>query len=650
MRLATLVVTLTLGLGTMACIGGGDVERADADGARVAVGVAALGLSGVTDALWRLEVAACAVDGEGACTGAPGEVVFDVTVTSSAFGDGAGSATYVGPCDATSHQNLVSIELLELLGPGGAPLSFEDPGVMSRWAECVANADTRVDFQVTVLRPAQQGFLDLAVNFNAIFCSAKYDCTAHDLLHDPTTGERARTQILGFACASGLGAGHVTELYLADLVITCAADEVVLTLPPAGQDGNQGPVAHEATPWLTQWATFSGEEQLPGLDKRYYNVALGVADTLPAGCTLATRGTADDQANATLVDGAVPAGVVYPYITWAIDDLQACATVHPVNGAESGVQTAYTETTTEGQLIGKALFSPPTGTYALGGVVTEEGGYRVHTFLDPSEAHTFEVVRGGEVEVLIVGGGGGGGDHSFNSGTQTGGGGGGAGGLVYYGPESPRVAESFSVETGEVIPVAVGAGGARGSSGRGHNGQASSFGAVVAQGGGGGGGRTGQEAGAAGGSGGGAGYSASPGAGVPGQGHGGGGAYSPAANYGGGGGGGAGSLGGTAPQPAGGVGGAGLAYAISGVLTHYAGGGGGGVGNYGTEAERGLGGLGGGGHGGYGEPLSDATDGLPNTGGGGGGSGRGGNLGGSSPWSFGGDGGAGVVIVRYPYP
>ena len=117
------------------------------------------------------------------------------------------------------------------------------------------------------------------------------------------------------------------------------------------------------------------------------------------------------------------------------------------------------------------------GVAATGGTVTEisQDGqlFRVHTFTSDG---TFDVVRGGEVEYLVVGGGGGGGADGGNDGA---GGGGGAGGLVF----------GSSVVTPTSFSLIVGSGGV-GRTGRGApggNGEDSTgFGAVALGGGGGG--------------------------------------------------------------------------------------------------------------------------------------------------------------------
>jgi hypothetical protein len=254
--------------------------------------------------------------------------------------------------------------------------------------------------------------------------------------------------------------------------------------------------------------------------------------------------------------------------------------------------------------------------HATGGTVTnytDSGGtnWRVHVFTTGMGLTNFNVTSGGYVEVLVVAGGGGGGGRY--------GGGGGAGGLIY--------SNAFAVTNNGVYAVTVGGGGKGGEStmtitAQGGDGTNSVFGPLIANKGGGGGGWGEHEvetSGRDGGSGGGEahhfGNSAIGLADPAGQGNnGGGGEY--------GGGGGAGSVG-VSNYP--GTGGVGRAYSISGTNTYYAGGGGG------LLAPGGLGGGGAGGNSSYGAAAT------VNTGGGGGG----GHLG------VGGNGGSGIVIVRY---
>ena len=263
-------------------------------------------------------------------------------------------------------------------------------------------------------------------------------------------------------------------------------------------------------------------------------------------------------------------------------------------------------------------------------------GWRVHKYTSTGTS-SFSPANSGTVEVMVVGGGGaGGGDNA---------GGGGAGGLIY--------STAYPVIGGELYTVTVGAGGANAGSvdnAYGTNGSDSIFGRLTAIGGGAGGaGDTAVAGGKNGGSGGGA-AADNPnnytgGAGTYGQGHRGGLQYASSGAAGGGGGAGGPGFDGYAY---GGDGGPGLGISITGGIEYYAGGGGGGNENGvagGNASYGGAGGIGGGGRAIAtltGNPL---MSGLANTGGGGAGA--------TAPggWAdyVGGNGGSGIVVIRYKY-
>ena len=255
-----------------------------------------------------------------------------------------------------------------------------------------------------------------------------------------------------------------------------------------------------------------------------------------------------------------------------------------------------------------------TGPVASGGTETviSQGGkfYKVHTFTSTGTS-TLTFSRGGEVEYLVVAGAGGGGSI---------GGGGGAGGFR---------TEQNVISAGDK-DVVVGDGGAGSvSNNPGGDGQSSSFNGLVSAGGGGGGrfGASGAD-GRPGGSGGGGGSSGQAGlfplAGIgntpatsPAQGNDGG--RGGQTTTGGGGGGGAGGEGKSSTQTPARGGGVGASSAISGTEVVYAAGGVGGSFGVGEGA--------------------DGTDGLGN-------GGAGGRF--NNPTYYnGGDGGSGIVVVRY---
>ena len=255
---------------------------------------------------------------------------------------------------------------------------------------------------------------------------------------------------------------------------------------------------------------------------------------------------------------------------------------------------------------------------ATGGVETTVGSYKYHTF---NSTGSFVITVGGAIEYLIVAGGGAGGGFGQA-------GGGGAGGLLDSGLTA--IAGTF--------PIVIGAGAVGGAGVAGTAGNNSTAFSLTAIGGGGGG--THQNtygAATAGGSGGGAGTSGTEGASTTGQGYAGGGSGTYATVFSGGGGGGSSAIGGTGGNVYG-NGGGGTNWKSLG--TSYAGGGGGG--SYdGTHATNGHSG---GGSGGYGNSTTTnigMTSATANTGSGGGGAG--GYLG----TNTGGNGGSGIVIIRY---
>lgn len=283
---------------------------------------------------------------------------------------------------------------------------------------------------------------------------------------------------------------------------------------------------------------------------------------------------------------------------------------------------------------------------ASGGTVYSSGGYFYHVFTANGTFTPSQSISGGEV-LVIAGGAGGGGS-----------GGGGAGGLQGFSSQAFNSAQNYS--------ITIGAGGAKGSANasnwnRGTNGQNSQFGSLGASIGGGAGAGANNSSALTGGSGGGNMLLNTPTAGTPGQGNAGG--YSTNGGDGrtSGGGGGAGAVGGNATQACcGGTtwtyapgGNGSSAYSDWGAATStgqnisgtywYAGGGGGGSDDTMSRVGNNFGGNGGGGNGGgYGGGSGSnaaAQNGTSNTGGGGGGAGE---------RTLGpGNGGSGLVIVRY---
>lgn len=256
------------------------------------------------------------------------------------------------------------------------------------------------------------------------------------------------------------------------------------------------------------------------------------------------------------------------------------------------------------------------GTNGINGVM-----YRVHRFNAVGNSSFVVSNPGnlGSITYLIVAGGGGGGRN-----------GGGGGGGVLTGSTSVSALS---------YPISVGSGGAGGQVGT--LGQSSTAFSQTAQGGGGGGGRDYGHPTSGGSGGGGAAIDSDPnlgGAGTNGQGFSGGNGGGWSCGNSGGGGGGAGGAGGLGANNSGGNGGVGLVSQITGLIETFGGGGGGAVTcNQGTP---GAGGQGGGGDAGV-PGVSSGQNGTNGLGGGGGACLV------QAPFSAG-NGGSGVVIIRYP--
>jgi len=306
-----------------------------------------------------------------------------------------------------------------------------------------------------------------------------------------------------------------------------------------------------------------------------------------------------------------------------------------------------------------------TYTSATGGTITNSGNFRIHTFTADGNFVVASVGNSGgsgaKVSYMVIAGGGGG--------ANTNAGGGGAGGfregknspLDSYTASPLAASDSGLTVSAQTYPITVGGGGAGHGAGDcrgpGVRGSSSVFSTITSTGGGGGQGNCGPAGPtgpsfpttAPGGSGGGGSGGPSPGtvsgAGntppvSPPQGNNGGTGFGNP-GYSGGGGGGASAVGQNAASNDAGNGGQGVDSSINAVSTGYAGGGGGGArpGNPVGSGSKG-GGTGGG------DGSTAGTAGTANTGGGGGG---GGFTCSGQVEAAGGNGGKGIVIIRYKY-
>ncbi len=337
-------------------------------------------------------------------------------VCASQYGDGIGSITYIGTCDADGGtpdnpvNNTVSLVLEALLvaDENGTDGEVDDPATVFDETEtdtlvhpgdffnpcpdgtpcqltrpCIENQDTLVEFNITVMRAARQGFFDIAVNFSDIFCSAKFDCAYPgegdngdqpiELLFT-ADGKRADTAVLGFACTSGeetaLEAGE-TYLYMDDIRIECTDENGTVTSydletsAEANGPGNQYDPAVEGQV-VFQYAIYQGAEFVEEDFRKYYwNVAIGFDMNAMAGldCNLTTKATASDEHEDggqglpfnEVANETIP-GTTYPYLVWEINlnegggDRLSCGQNAPTTRpfatsffATSGLFVEYTE-------------------------------------------------------------------------------------------------------------------------------------------------------------------------------------------------------------------------------------------------------------------------------------------------------------------
>ena len=198
-------------------------------------------------------------------------------------------------------------------------------------------------FDVTVMRPAQQGFFDIAVSFADVFCSAKYDCAGAPLRFDGSD-QRAPTHVLGLACTAGPGS---TRLHLSDVTVDCGAAGTAVIDPArgpgnlcsAGATPSCAPAVLDPQGLLYQAAVFRGVENQAGSAIAYWNVALGLVP--PSGCSVRARATVDDGTVLTGSPAALGEGLTYPYLDWNVD-LDACPAAFALDADEGPVTTRYT--------------------------------------------------------------------------------------------------------------------------------------------------------------------------------------------------------------------------------------------------------------------------------------------------------------------
>jgi hypothetical protein len=343
-------------------------------GASLEIAVAPLTLPGLSEACYDLRVTN-ADDGGGTTVWAKGNPAASGAddpdrLCSGRYGNGgSGAITFVGACDASAvtagdggRTNSVTLWVDSLVATGGTLIAktgsdgWQDPcpSGCTLNATCQENTDTRLEFNLTILRQANQGFFDIGVNFEDIFCSAKVDCKSAsgdplNLLFNPATGQRGSTIVAAFACTAGAGAGGTTVLYRDPLKVTCTGSETEI-FPDTGEGNAWASAAADPAPTdpIWQYAIYANDESLlcggQPCNKRFWNVAFGL-DTTADNCTLTTSMTAS---GAPLTDFATPAVTTYPFIAVNLpltDTNGLICNRHALN-AGSGLTTRYTSVST----------------------------------------------------------------------------------------------------------------------------------------------------------------------------------------------------------------------------------------------------------------------------------------------------------------
>jgi hypothetical protein len=308
----------------------GEAPNPDGFG-EVDVSVLALTLPGVSNAVYSLTM-----------YDTIGKPLWTQTVDSATYGNGpGGDITYIGPCDASgTGENRVRLEILDLVPLD--PMEWANPGPMDLVFTCQENADTQVEFNVTILRSAQAGFADVSVNFEDIFCSAKVDCatdnnTPLELLFDDN-GERMPSGVLAITCANEPGSDP--HIYLNDPRIVCGGSSWPLN--PTALGTTQLPPAHPAE----VQAVTAGGSLGSGWEQIYWTLTFGNNPALLGpDCRLVGEFTAS---NGPLAANTTPAGGGYPIVEIDVpltntNGGPAC-TQHPLNGG-NGVDATYAQPT-----------------------------------------------------------------------------------------------------------------------------------------------------------------------------------------------------------------------------------------------------------------------------------------------------------------
>lgn len=297
----------------------------------------------------------------------------DTTICSGEYGNGrGGDIVYIGSCDASTDsdgdtlngvQNLVTIWIDGLYNDAGdADVGeWRDPcpaqGCQLQ-VDCRENQDSPAEFDFTIMRGARQGFFDIAVDFQDVFCSAKFDtCYLNgdgaqddehiELLFGADT-TRDWTGVFGFACTAGADtATDDVQTNLLYSAITVRCGENTFRIDPSVAEGNASVLGTLGE--RLHYGVYRGLEQLQceGRDcnKVFWNLALSLDDLqrFGGGCSLAFEATVNDANDGFTAGLPTGVGVAYPYVVVAADltrDGAAFCQANPINSG-ADVRTEY---------------------------------------------------------------------------------------------------------------------------------------------------------------------------------------------------------------------------------------------------------------------------------------------------------------------
>lgn len=293
------------------------------------------------------------------------------TVCSDDYGNNnLGSVRFVGACDANSGadtdsvtdgvQNDVTLwfDGIYQKDSGGlyTPVTgWDDPCGATGCTihvDCVPNADTPAEFNFTLVRGSSQGFFDIAVRFESMFCSSKldtcYDGTKHVEQMFNADGSSAWTAVLGLSCTSP--AGSDINLHYGQIAVTCAdgTNEYTFLVDPTA-DGSQavtdnGKTLHYTVSTSPTTVDCDDDGTPATCHGLFWDIAYNLDDLDGLGtCHLATSATAT-KGDGHFVNGLPTLTGTYPYIDVSADLTTGAGPFcqkNPLNGDGSHVVTAY---------------------------------------------------------------------------------------------------------------------------------------------------------------------------------------------------------------------------------------------------------------------------------------------------------------------